>query len=724
LSARVRALVVVLLVTAAAAVASTTPRSTPWMQAFPGDKGEVALRDAVVGSSARPGSEMAAALGEVARAHKGTRAAGLASLAAGLALLDAGRHAEAIGHLSSDDIKRTPLQDHALMARGRAQEVLQQVDQAIASYLAASDAIPRNTLFCSAYFRAAELQKTHGRLDDAIVSIKKGYEQCDTQRARALLLLGLVHEQRQDTTAASEQYRRVEDEHPATLQAVEAVKRLNAIRAKSPAEPPGVRTARELKRAVAVFDAGRHADTVSLFTSLLPRVTGADRDLVTVRLARALTSMDKTREAARHLAAVPAASPHAAEAQFARARLLAAKGSNPVPAYLVVARDFPKSTWAEESLNAVTLYFQKDARHDEALPYYRKLRDAFPSGVYAERAAWYTGWGEYREGRYDEAAEQLELLALRPGSGTYAGAALYWSGQARLRLSQPDAARINFELAVTRYAHAYHGILAARALEKMKAPPPESRPTLPVPASAPEIPEAVQDRLHALLLVERLEEALDELKALPRAPRVSATISWIEWRRHNLRNGITWMKRAYPEHVSAAGAQLPDTVWRILYPLDHADALVRSALAENLDPALVAALVCQESTFQADARSGVGAMGLMQLMAPTARELARGLGLRAPSLTSPGDNLRLGSRYLRQMIQRYDGRVERALAAYNAGPTRVRNWTAGHPGMSSEDFVERIPFQETRHYVMTILTSREQYRRIHGLQAPAGALGR
>jgi soluble lytic murein transglycosylase len=97
--------------------------------------------------------------------------------------------------------------------------------------------------------------------------------------------------------------------------------------------------------------------------------------------------------------------------------------------------------------------------------------------------------------------------------------------------------------------------------------------------------------------------------------------------------------------------------------------------------------------------------------------LARQLGLRYRSndLLSPAVSLDFGTLYLRQMLERFGGRVERVLAAYNAGPQRVDAWIAGRPDMSEEEFVESIPFSETRHYVMTVLANREHYRRLYGL---------
>ena len=153
-----------------------------------------------------------------------------------------------------------------------------------------------------------------------------------------------------------------------------------------------------------------------------------------------------------------------------------------------------------------------------------------------------------------------------------------------------------------------------------------------------------------------------------------------------------------------------------LYPLPslppHAGA------PDGLEPALVLALIRQESAFYSRATSRAGARGLMQLMPATAKQVAKGLNLqyrRAALTEDPAYNLRLGRSYLAQMLERFDGSVLLALAAYNAGPHRAAAWIRAYgdprrPGVDPIDWAERIPFAETRNYVQRVLESRTVYR--------------
>ena len=377
-----------------------------------------------------------------------------------------------------------------------------------------------------------------------------------------------------------------------------------------------------------------------------------------------------------------------------------------------MADRFPGTPWAEEALMDQAHFYQKDARDEDALPYFRRLAAEYPQGKYADAAAWRVAWADRRANRPADAAERLEAaLAGRPTSA-YTPGFLYWAGRTRREAGEEDRARAHFAETIRRYKHAYHGLRAQEALggEAADAAPPDPGPAIEEPG---------RTRIRQLLLIGRLPEALDETRALPQTPQAQATRGFILWKQGQLRPAITALRRAYPGWVGAGGDKLPEPLWHILYPLDFEKALREEAAKNGLDPALVAALIWQESTFDPQAVSAVGARGLMQIMPPTGRELARGIGLkyRIDMLHEPDRGIELGTRYLKRMIDGFGGRVDKALAAYNAGPSRVSSWTRARPGQSAEEFIEGIPFAETRSYVMTILANREHYRRIYALGA-------
>ncbi|HSD26242.1 MAG TPA: lytic transglycosylase domain-containing protein, partial [Vicinamibacteria bacterium] len=514
-------------------------------------------------------------------------------------------------------------------------------------------------------------------------------------------------------------------ERPATPEAREARRRLAGLPGQLPSRGATERARLLLERAQALLAEGPTAEAIAALRAVpLASLPPAEADLVRVRLGRALLLRRTSAEGRALLQKVPAESPHAAEAAFQLARDRARQARTPV-AFEAVADRFPGTPWGEEALLSLANHYQKDALDEAALPWWRRLLAEYPAGRYVEKTAWRVGWADYRARRYGAAAQVFEATArLRPPSGS-TPAFLYWSARARMAMGQPDRARLLMAETVQRYKHAYHGVRAREALARLGGWPAEPATLSPVgpPPEAP-LPEPRASRLRQLLLLDRVAEAEQELRLLPESPLVQATLAWVEWRQGQLRPAILSMKRAYPEWVGEAGDRLPAEVWRILFPLRYDAELRLAAQREGVDPALVAALVLQESSFDPAALSRAGARGLMQVMPGTGRRIARDKGqrFRRAALHDPGTSLDFGTRYLRQMSERFSGAVEKVLAAYNAGPHRVDAWTALWGALPPEEFIEGIPFSETRGYVTIVLANREQYRRLYGLRpAPAPA---
>jgi soluble lytic murein transglycosylase len=492
-----------------------------------------------------------------------------------------------------------------------------------------------------------------------------------------------------------------------------------------PPRPADERARTLLERGGKLLEAGRTTEALTVLRSVPLGSLGADdADLARVRTGRALLARGRRAEGRALLQKVISGSPHAAEAAY-RLAADSARRTGTSEAYIPVADRFRGTPWGEEALLALANHFQKDALDESAATWWRRLLAEYPDGRYVERAAWRAGWSDYQAGRFQAAADTFESTARRRAPGSATPGLLYWSGRARLALGESDRARALFVETIQRYKHAYHGVRAQDALARLGGSVPASAPPDVVLPLAP-LPEPQASRARLLLLIDRLDEAAEALRLLPETPRVTATLAWVEWRRGRFRPGIVAMKRAYPEWIGEAGDRLPREVWQVLYPIRYEPELVAAAREDGLDPALVAALILQESSFDADALSRVGARGLMQVMPATGRRIARAKGVRykRAALNDPMTSLDFGTHYLRQMSERFSGAVEQVLAAYNAGPHRVDAWTAVRGEQSPEEFIEMIPFSETRGYVMIVLANREQYRRLYGLArtAPAPAV--
>jgi soluble lytic murein transglycosylase len=158
-------------------------------------------------------------------------------------------------------------------------------------------------------------------------------------------------------------------------------------------------------------------------------------------------------------------------------------------------------------------------------------------------------------------------------------------------------------------------------------------------------------------------------------------------------------------------------LWAIAYPDAFRDLVVRYTKGSPVEPELLQALMREESALDPRALSWAGAVGLTQLMLPTAREVARTLRMRAPTaeqLQNPATNIQLGAAYLARLLQHFDGNVALALASYNAGEGAVNRWRSARPDSELDRWVEEIPLSETRGYVKRVLRSWNTYRLLGG----------
>jgi soluble lytic murein transglycosylase len=259
----------------------------------------------------------------------------------------------------------------------------------------------------------------------------------------------------------------------------------------------------------------------------------------------------------------------------------------------------------------------------------------------------------------------------------------------------------------------YYGVAAAERLGVA--------PWAPAPAA--ERFEAVPDVDSAVVrmgLLERMELAPEAawerewlvVRAAESAERGLATA-------HAFRqSGRVALAARLARSALAAGAPSDARTYRLIYAFPYEREVREVAAAAGVDPLLVAALIRQESTWEPRATSSAGARGLMQVMPKSGAALARQLrlsGWHADSLYSPGLNLRLGTTYLADAIARHQGELAYVLAAYNAGPTRVAQWSARFGGADRDFWIERVPFTETRDYIRIIHRNLALYRTLYPL---------
>jgi len=349
------------------------------------------------------------------------------------------------------------------------------------------------------------------------------------------------------------------------------------------------------------------------------------------------------------------------------------------------------------------------ARH-----YWLQLADRFPGSDSAGRGGFLAALVEWEAGRVTQAAAEWERIHQLDGgpSGLAAG---YWAGRAYERLGQDGTARVLWQSVIARDSTSYYAVASARRLGVS--------PWRPLPA--PDEFTSYADLDSALTRITLLREASLDTEAewekewlladsVSDPERLLATADGFR------RIGLPATALTFTWRALRAGAPRDARTYRLLYPLSHGEELTRQADLAGLDPLMVAALIRQESAWDPLATSRAGALGLMQVMPATGRQLARSLGIgdwTSDLLLDPATNLRLGVRYLAQALHRFHGDFTRALAAYNAGPNRVGSWSTDGDD-DPELFVERISIPETRDYVRIVQRNVALYRALYGEGQP------
>jgi soluble lytic murein transglycosylase len=472
-----------------------------------------------------------------------------------------------------------------------------------------------------------------------------------------------------------------------------------------------------------------------------PEASANDHSQVQLALAAALEKSGSSRDARHILTAMGTQNVGDAEAE--RLYLLSetersTSDEEAVQNTLTELRQFgPSSPWLEQALlSAGNMYLLK-RDYDHAIDYYRELQQRFPAGGHASAAHWKAAWLTFRQGRTAEARQEFEQqIALYPDSGEIPNA-LYW----RARLAEEDGntamARAFYQKLSDRYRNYYYAELGR---SRLKGLPPAS-----IPSSKEDAPHyALLDHISSLstagkitaaappddnLRVERarllsngglIDAAVRELQAAASqeggswAPPEMARV-YQDGGRYD--RGIEIMKRTTPNYFAVDLPDLPRPYWEALFPKAYWTDLRKFSVLNGLDPYLVASLIRQESEFNAGALSRANAVGLMQLLPKTGKSVAKQVKLRgytAPQLYTPAVNLELGTRYFKDMVDKYNGQFEYALAAYNAGTDRVGDWLGQGHYRDPQEFVESIPFTETREYVQAILRNASVYRQLYG----------
>ena len=405
------------------------------------------------------------------------------------------------------------------------------------------------------------------------------------------------------------------------------------------------------------------------------------------------------------------------EARFWRARSLARDGQ--IEASLVEFDEVARGS--DEELASWALYLKGTLHEDrgemeQAIGAFKRAAryERFPER--ARSALWREGWAQYRTGRYADARRSFAALAEKTDDALSRLRPRYWAARAATADGQAKTGSGELRELAREFPLTYYGW---RAQERLAL---DTAGLIVTRGGLAEGTQQVDDRAieRAALLIEAgLEDlARDELRFAAREARgfVDRTrVGILLAKVGDYHRANELVVTAYDDSLARGLQPGREALWWLSWPPAYRDTIA-AVLPENpsIEPELVWAIMREESHYRVDARSAVGAIGLLQLMPTTAAEIARKNGMKGfetEDLFDPTTNITLGATYLDQLGARFDGRMSAAIGSYNAGAYRVSTWLRGDAAALEDDvWVENIPYDQTRAYVKRVLRSMQAYR--------------
>jgi len=358
----------------------------------------------------------------------------------------------------------------------------------------------------------------------------------------------------------------------------------------------------------------------------------------------------------------------------------------------------------------------------------------YPNAVEVAQAQFELAWLAHEANDYGRSSQLLieHLARYVDKDTTNRGKAGYWAARDAQRAGKTTEACALYDAVIHRYSANWYGYIAQQRVAAMSCPAgarldPQVAKAVANMKTVTVAPETAvngeltrAEKSEDLSTIGLFDWAIDELNEAKTTAQNSPKINLALARHYRFKgdnvNALLALAKSYPDYSQMFPEEMGREEWEIFYPHVAWDQIKAWAKNRNLDTYQVAGLIRQESVFNPNARSHANAYGLMQLLPGTARLVARKYGVTAnlasPTvLFEPALNIELGTGYMRDQLDKF-GRIEYMAVAYNAGPGRVPQWRATLP-IEMDEFVEAIPFKETKGYVQGVIRNSEQYRRLY-----------
>lgn len=672
---------------------------------------------------------------DIERRFGNTKTGALAKLLRARIKFETNDFAGAAQILNTDIFKqKTNLGDYALWLRGRAlqsagnhTEAMRVFEQVVKEFPNSLRANESKFLWANSALQTGQAAQIPNFLSDLNTKHNAG----------SLLMTAKAYEQQTDQANAIKFYRQTFFYGAGTDAAKEAEAKLVSLN-----QDLTPRTEDEIRaRADKFYAAKNYSEAANAYNDLLKNFPTASSPEMQLKRLIAYSNLRRMTEANSAFNTIPASADEKPEAYYwlAVGFAMARQWDRARTVVSEMREKLPKSSWTPKTLIAVG-EAAGDARNraDESF-FLQSAVAAYPQAVPVAQAQFELAWIQHENKNFAESSKMLteHLARYVDEDTTNRGKAGYWAARDSERAGKIAEACALYDGVVYRYGANWYGYIALQRLTALRSRGQcQSTPNFPagslIPKAvanlkiitvAPETstPKELEraEKSEELSTVGLFDWSIDELKEAKRTADNSPKINLALAKHYRLKgdnvNALLSLAKSYPDYAQMFPEEMGREEWDIFYPLINWNEIKYWAKQRNLDPYQVAGLIRQETIFNPTAKSGANAYGLMQLLVPTAQVMARKYGssgtVSATALYDPKLNIELGTAYMREQLSKY-GRIEYMAVAYNAGPGRVVQWAKTLP-LEIDEYVEEIPFRETKGYVQGVIRNSAQYRRLY-----------
>jgi soluble lytic murein transglycosylase len=631
--------------------------------------------------------------------------------------------------------EKTDLADYALWLRGRALQSAGNHAEAMTVFARLSNEFPTSLRTREAKILWATSALQSGQAAQVPAFLR---DLSDQNQADALLWTAKALETSGNQAEAIRFYRKTYFYGAGTAEAKEAETKLTFLN-----QPLVPQTAEEIKaRADNLYAAKNYAEANIAYTTLISTFPGAVTHETSLRRLIAFANLKNMSEAQNAFNAIPVSAKAKEEAFY---NLVVGYAKNRLWADARRTADEMRRSFPEAKLTPKAFVdagmAARDARNKPEETYFLQTAlTAYPNAVNVAGAQFELAWLQHESKNYQASSQMLteHLARYADKDSTNRGKAGYWSARdSELAGKIPEACAL-YDATAYRYGANWYGYLALQRLTALRGRGQcQAAPNFPAGSTVAKAAAnlklvtvaAETSNAQALERAEKSEDlsivglfdwGVEELKEAQKTAGNSPKINLALAKHYRLKgdqvNALLSLAKSYPDYAQMFPEEMGREEWDIFYPLTNWKEIKYWAEQRRLEAHQVAGFIRQETIFDPRAKSSANAYGLMQLLIPTARAVARKYNasvtaITAETLFQPALNIELGTGYIRDQYDKF-GRVEFVAIAYNAGPGRVPQWRATLP-TEIDEFVEAIPFRETKGYVQGIIRNSAQYRRLY-----------